>query len=160
MSPRPAPRSIFGLASPFRFAETVLAKLRKIFLRAIFLLLNYMSLHNEVGKIGEELAKEFLEKNGYKIIDQNYKTKYAEIDLVAESKRCLIFVEVRTKVGENFGTPEETINKQKLWKVLQNSKSYLAFKNWNGPCRIDAICIVLKPDFTVFRLTHYENIIN
>jgi len=119
-----------------------------------------MSQHNEVGKIGENLAKEFLEEQGYKIIEQNYKTKYAEIDLVATKNRALVFVEVRTKIGENFGTPEDTINKQKLWKVLRNSKSYLAFKNWQGSARIDAICIVLRPDYTVSRLTHHENIIN
>jgi putative endonuclease len=124
-----------------------------------------MSQHNEVGKIGEDLARQFLEKEGYKILEQNYKTKYAEIDLVAEKKMAflekkkLVFVEVRTKIGENFGSPEDTINKQKLWKVLQNAKSYTAFKRWDGPARIDAICIVLKPDFSVSRLTHHENII-
>ena len=69
-------------------------------------------------------------------------------------------MEVRTKVGESFGSPEDTLNKQKLWKVLQNAKSYSAFKNWQGPARIDAICIVLNPNHTVSRLTHHENIIS
>lgn len=133
-----------------------------------------MAEHNFVGKIGEDLAREYLEKNGYKILEQNYKTKYAEIDLVAEKsdgffgKPKLVFVEVRTKVGENFGTPEDTINKTKLWKVLQNSKSYMAFKKWDGSARIDAVCIVLNPlrpgsgqaDFSVSRLTHHENIVS
>jgi putative endonuclease len=132
-----------------------------------------MSQHNEVGKIGENLAREFLEKNGYKILEQNYRTRFAEIDLVCENKKTLVFVEVRTKVGENFGSPEDTINKNKLRKVLWNAKSYSAFKNWNGPARIDAICIVLGPrdkhgapgdshsgDFSVSRLTHHENIIS
>ena len=111
------------------------------------------------------MAREFLEKQGYKIIEQNYKTKYAEIDLVCEKsagffgKNTLVFVEVRTKIGENFGTPEDTINKAKLWKVLQNAKSYTAFKKWDGPCRIDAICIVLKPNYELSRLNHYENIV-
>lgn len=124
-----------------------------------------MSQHNDVGKIGEDLARKYLEKEGYKILEQNYKTKYAEIDLVAEKsggifgQKKLVFVEVRTKVGENFGSPEDTINKAKLWKVLQNAKSYIAFKNWQGACQIDAICIVLKPDFSVLRLTHHENIV-
>jgi len=124
-----------------------------------------MSQHNEVGKIGEDLAREYLEKQGYKIIEQNYKTKYAEIDLIAQkqgnflSKPELVFVEVRTKIGETFGTPEDTINKAKLWKVLQNTKSYMGFKNWQGPARIDAVCIVLHPDFSVLRLTHHKNII-
>ena len=119
-----------------------------------------MSGHNEVGKIGKNLAKEFLEKQGYKIIEQNYKTKYAEIDLVARKEKELVFVEVRTKVGENFGSPEDTLNKAKLWKVLQNAKTYSAFKNWQGSARVDAVCIVLKSDYSIERLNHYENILN
>jgi putative endonuclease len=132
-----------------------------------------MSQHNEIGKIGEDLARSYLEKEGYKIIEQNYRTKYAEIDLVAQKsagflgKKTLVFVEVRTKIGENFGTPEDTLNRGKLWKVLKNAQTYSAFKKWDGPCRIDAVCIVLKPlrpgsgqdDFSVLRLTHHENII-
>ena len=139
----------------------------------------YMSLHNEIGKIGEDLARKYLQEQGYKILEQNYKTKYAEIDLVAEKSAgffkqgTLVFVEVRTKVGEQFGTPEDTINKAKLWKVLQNAKSYTAFSKWDGPCQIDAICIVLGPrdkhgvpddsrsgDFSVLRLSHHENIVS
>ena len=125
-----------------------------------------MAEHNYVGKVGEKLAREYLEKGGWKIIEQNYKTKYAEIDLVAEKpagffkQSTLVFVEVRTKVGEQFGSPEDTINKAKLWKVLQNAKSYTAFNRWNGPARIDAVCIVLKNDLSVVRLTHHENIVS
>lgn len=124
-----------------------------------------MAEHNYVGQVGEKLAREYLQKHGYKILEQNYKTKYAEIDLVAEKpagffkQSTLVFIEVRTRVGENFGSPEDTINRAKLWKVLQNSKSYTAFSKWDGPARIDAVCIVLKSDFSVSRLTHHENII-
>jgi putative endonuclease len=125
-----------------------------------------MAEHNYVGQVGERLAREYLEKEGYKILEKNYRTRYAEIDLVAEKKNgflkqnTLVFVEVRTKIGEQWGSPEDTINKQKLWKVLQNAKTYEAFKKWNGPSRIDAICIVLKPDMSVLRLTHHENIVS
>ena len=124
-----------------------------------------MSQHNEVGKIGEDLAREYLKKEGYKILEQNYKTRYAEIDLIAQKPvgflgtKKLVFVEVRTKVGENYGTPEDTLNKSKLNKVLKNSLAYAGFNKWQGPCRIDAICIVLNRDFSVQRLTHHENII-
>ncbi len=125
-----------------------------------------MAEHNYVGKIGEDLARKYLEEEGWKIVEQNYKTKYAEIDLVAEKPgkflkpSTLVFVEVRTKVGEQWGTPEDTINKAKLWKVLQNAKSYAGLKKWQGPQRIDAICIVLRPDMSVSRLTHHENIVS
>lgn len=115
--------------------------------------------HLEVGKIGEKIAKEFLVKQGYKIIEQNYKNKYAEIDLVAKKGKDLVLIEVRTKVGDNFGTPEETINKTKMRKLRGNAMAYMAIKKWNGSFRIDAICIVLKPDYIVERLNHYESII-
>lgn len=118
-----------------------------------------MSLHNDIGKIGEDLAKGYLEKQGYKIIEQNYKTKYSEIDLITEKSNTLVFVEVRTKVGENFGTPEDTLKNKKLNKVRFNALSYTAFKKWTGPIKIDAICIVLKPNYEVLRLTHHENIV-
>jgi len=125
-----------------------------------------MAEHNKVGQIGEQLAKKFLEENGYKILEQNYRTRFAEIDLIAEKsegffgENKLVFIEVRTKVGENFGSPEDTINRKKLFKVLWNAKSYTAFKKWNGSCRIDAVCIVLNRDMSVNRLTHHENIIS
>jgi len=128
-----------------------------------------MSQHNEVGKIGEEIARKYLEEKGYKIIEQNYKTKYAEIDLVATKDKVLSFVEVRTKVGEFFGTPEETINHKKMRKLLGNTMAYVSTKKWNGSSRIDAICIVLsaqggsalggKSTYVVERLNHYENIL-
>jgi len=114
--------------------------------------------HLEVGKMGEDIARRFLEKQGHKIIEQNYRTKYAEIDLVAKKGNDLVFIEVRTKIGENFGTPEETINYDKKRKLLRNALAYVSRKKWKGPYRIDAICIVLKSDYSVERLNHYENI--
>lgn len=106
----------------------------------------------QTGKIGEEIAKKHLEDKGYKILEQNYRTKFGEIDLLAEKNKGIILVEVRTKRGEAFGSPEESLNKKKLRKLSFNAR----FKRAD---RIDAICIVLKPDNTAERLNHYENII-
>ena len=113
----------------------------------------------QTGKLGEAIAEEYLQKKGYKILEQNYRTKYAEIDLIARQGKELVFVEVRTKRGELFGTPEESLNKRKLRKLWLNARSYAARKGWQGAYRIDAVCIVLKPDNSVERLEHYENII-
>ena len=111
-----------------------------------------------VGHLGERLAGEYLRKKGYKILVQNYRTRYAEIDLVARHKDILVFVEVRTKVGEQFGTPEETLNFRKLQKVKQNAIAYAAYIKWNKLYRIDAVCVVLGENYQVLRLNHYENI--
>ncbi|MDP2874395.1 MAG: YraN family protein [bacterium] len=113
----------------------------------------------KTGRMGEEIAKKYLEKKGYKIIEQNYKTKYAEIDLVAKRKDKLVLVEVRTKMGEDFGTPEETINWKKQRKLRGNALAYARVAKWPGPLRVDAICVVLKKDHSVERLNHYENVI-
>ena len=111
-------------------------------------------LNLETGKIGEEIAKEYLEKKGFKIWEQNYKTKYGEIDLVCQQGKELVIVEVRTKKGENFGTPEESLDWRKLRKLKLNAMSYAGRKGWKGDYRVDAVCIVLGE-----RIEHYENII-
>ena len=114
-----------------------------------------------VGKIGEEIARDYLQKKGYKILEQNYRTKFGEIDLVAKDGKELVFVEVRTKTGEDFGTPEESLNYRKLQKIWLNARAYAAIHKWQGPCRIDAVCIVLRqaehkvPE----RVDHYQGII-
>lgn len=110
------------------------------------------------GKLGEVIAREFLEKKGYKIIDQNYKTKYGEIDLVCRKGKELVIVEARTKIGEDFGTPEESLDKKKIRKVWLNALAYVGKNNWKGACRVDAVCIVLKQDGGIERTEHYENI--
>ena len=112
----------------------------------------------ETGRLGEVIAKKYLQDKGYDIIDQNYKTKYAEIDLIARHKGILVFVEVRTKTKEQFGTPEESINRNKINKLIKNAQSYAAIKNYNKEYRIDAICVILDENKKVKRITHYKNI--
>ncbi len=112
----------------------------------------------QVGRIGESLAREYLKDKGYKILEQNYRTRYAEIDLVARQKDMLVFVEVRTKVGERFGTPEDTLNRGKLRKVKRNAEAYVSRLKWNKLYRVDAVCIVLGDDYAVSRFRHYENV--
>jgi len=111
-----------------------------------------------VGKSGENIAQEYLEKKGYNVIDRNYRTKYGEIDLIVKKDGILIFVEVRSKTGEQFGTPEDTINRIKVRKIQRNAIAYAARKKWQGQYKIDAICIILNQDNSVKRLDHYENI--
>ncbi|MBU2265384.1 YraN family protein [Patescibacteria group bacterium] len=113
----------------------------------------------QTGRLGEGIAKEYLEKKGYNIIEQNYRTKYAEIDLVAKQGKELVFVEVRTKRGDMFGTPEDSLSRKKMLKLRKNAWVYVAKTGWKGVYQIDAICIVLKPDNTTERLEHYENIV-
>ncbi|MCP4652038.1 MAG: YraN family protein [Candidatus Omnitrophica bacterium] len=112
----------------------------------------------EIGRKGEALAKKYLQKKGYRVIEQNHRTKYSEIDLIARHKGVLVFIEVRTKVGDQFGTPEESFNRKKINKLIWNAKAYITWKGYLKQCRIDAVCIVLDCNKTLKRINHYRNI--
>src|SRR3972149_2761463 len=119
-------------------------------------------LNYQLGKKGERIAADFLKKNGFEIIEYNFHTRFGEIDLVAVDKDKLIFVEVKTKVGEKFGSPEEMISKNKFWQIQRTAEAYLLSKpemRQKFPMqRIDAVAIVLAEDGEVGRINHYPNI--
>jgi len=112
----------------------------------------------EIGCWGEIIGKKYLQKKGYKIVEQNYKTKYVEIDLIVRDRRVLVFVEVRAKTGERFGTPEESINRKKINKLIKGAAAYTAEKGYTRGYRIDAVCIVLEGNKKIKRISHYQNI--
>lgn len=110
------------------------------------------------GKEGEEMAENYLRKQGYKIIEMNHQTKFGELDIIATKNNILVFVEVKFKQTEDYGTPEEMIRKNKLMQVQRIAEMYLLnnpdiAKNYDS-YQIDAICIVEDTG----RVTHYENI--
>ncbi|OHA63967.1 MAG: hypothetical protein A2842_00945 [Candidatus Wildermuthbacteria bacterium RIFCSPHIGHO2_01_FULL_48_25] len=117
--------------------------------------------HLLLGKLGEMRAREYLERKGYKILEQNYKTRRAEIDIVARKGSTLVIVEVRSTADEKFGMPEETLGPRKKRRLLWNAKAYVARKRYKELYRIDAICVVFRGDGSdiPMRLTHYENIL-
>ena len=114
------------------------------------------------GKEGEEIARDFLIKKGFKLIESNYSNKLGEIDIIMSDKDWLVFVEVKLKVGDKYGSPEEMINKNKLAQVRRVAESFLVLekgtaKNFDK-YRIDAVCIVLNEDKTVNRINYYDNL--
>ncbi len=112
----------------------------------------------ETGCLGEAIAKRYLQNKGYCIIEENYRTKYAEIDLIAHNKGALVFVEVRTRRDERFGSPEDSIKRSKIRKLIRNAEAYVARKRYVKAYRVDAICIVLDEGGMTSRITHYKNI--
>jgi len=110
------------------------------------------------GHLGEAIAKEYLENQGYKIIVQNYRTKYCEIDLIARDKKSLVFVEVKTKIGEEFGSPEEAITRSKIRRLTRGVFIYLTREGDAKDYRIDAVCIVLDKAGNAERISHHKNI--
>lgn len=117
-----------------------------------------MAQHNLLGALGEKFARSYLQHKGYKIVEQNHRSKRGEIDIIARHKAWLVFVEVRTTGCEELRTPEETIDFYKKRKLQRNAQAYAFYSRHTGPLRIDAVCIVIDGS-KVQRLTHYENIV-
>lgn len=115
-------------------------------------------LNKLVGARGEEIAANWLTANGYQLIARNNFTKWGELDLIASKNNILVFVEVKLKSTEEFGTPEEMIGPSKLQQIRKAAEMYLL----NNPqiaskferYQINAVCIVEKTG----RITHYENL--
>lgn len=120
--------------------------------------------HNRsLGKWGEQVAADFLLANGYSIVARNWKSPYGEVDLIASRMDTLIFVEVNTRTGKNFGFPEEAVTPLKQEHLINCAQTYLDEINacpaldW----QIDVIAIiVLDRGANRFELKHYENAVN
>jgi len=114
----------------------------------------------ETGILGEKLAKDFLKKRGYRILEANYRCPEGEIDLVAKHKDCLVFVEVRTKKSLEFGTPEESITSTKKER-LRAVASYYQQTHSSLPqlWRIDVVAVELNQKGKTSRIELIENAI-
>ena len=115
----------------------------------------------ELGAIGEKLAKNFLKKKGYRIIETNFRCREGEIDIVAQQKDYLVFVEVRTKTGSSFGSPEESVTFAKKEKLIASALVYLdSHRNRPSLWRIDFVAVELDQKGKATRIEIIENAIS
>ena len=112
--------------------------------------------NRKTGASGENIAANHLSQKGFIVLERNFSNKFGEIDVIARDKDILVFVEVKTKIGTEFGSPEEMISPGKLHRIRSMATIYTEGKE--VPCRIDVVAIVLDEDNSVRRLTHYENV--
>ena len=92
------------------------------------------------GAIGELCVRKYLEKKKYKILEQNYKNKLGEIDIIAMDKKTLVFVEVKTRSTLAYGMPSEAVNSRKRQKIRNVAQLYLLKNNLDDTnCRFDVI---------------------
>ena len=105
-----------------------------------------MAQHNDTGKQGEDEAVRYLQQKGYKILERNYRHQHAEIDLIAQKGKLLIFVEVKTRTGTRFGNPEEFVNSTKARLVMKAAEHYIFAKDWQYDVRFDIIAVTVLPD--------------
>jgi putative endonuclease len=109
-----------------------------------------------VGQTGEAEAERLLARKGYDIISRNFSTRYGEIDLICRDGETLVFVEVKTKKGPDFGTPEDMFTRRKLDRVKRMAIVYLEGKETK--CRIDMVAVVLGQNEQMESIQHYQNV--
>lgn len=106
--------------------------------------MSYIKHLNKVeGFKGEKLACDFLKKKKYKILETNYSNKIGEIDIIAEDKGVLVFVEVKARQTLQYGRPSEAVDFRKQQKLRKVAQVYLMFHKKNEvDCRFDVIEIL------------------
>ena len=112
-----------------------------------------------VGRIGENIACEYLKKKGYIIISRNYHTRSGEIDIICQKDLYLIFTEVKTRIGDLKGKPYEQVTYHKRKHLKKIIDIYILL---NKPLlkkyRFDIVSIVLNSNFKVKNLIHFINV--
>ncbi len=104
-----------------------------------------MSIQHLHGKWGEESAVSFLKKEGFEILERNFRYKKAEIDLIARENGILVFVEVKTRAYTSFGRPEEMVSQRKKRLLIDAGMAYMRSIGYEWEIRFDIVAIVGKP---------------
>ena len=100
-----------------------------------------MAEHNDLGNLGEELAIEFLQKNGYTILEANWTFQKAEIDIIALKESCLAVVEVKTRSSIDLGLPQDFVNTKKMQLLVKAANEYVVQNDLDVNVRFDIIAI-------------------
>lgn len=99
-----------------------------------------------IGEIGEEYASKFLKKKKYKILERNYRKRYGEIDIIAENKNYIVFVEVKTRHKDSMTSAADAVNRQKQIRIIKTASMYLAENETDKFCRFDVCEVYINSD--------------
>ncbi len=114
-----------------------------------------MAQHNELGKKGEQLAVDFLLKNGYKILERNYRFDKAEVDIIARQNDTLAVIEVKTRSSTDFGNPQDFVKPKQIQRLVKAVDEYVNVNSLDVEVRFDIIAIVREGKS--FNIEHLEN---
>lgn len=112
-----------------------------------------------VGQQGEEIAANYLQHQGYQILDRNYHSRFGEVDLVAEKDDVVVFVEVKARTSVSFGLPEESVTTEKLAKIYDTALLWLQdHPEKSDDWRVDVIAIQMDKGLQPKDIQHFIDI--
>ncbi len=116
----------------------------------------------DIGRIGERLARNHLEAKGYRIVTSNYRCRWGEVDLVTHDGAVWVFVEVRARRSQAYGGPEESLTPDKARRLTLTARHFLAQRTTatvEPEWRIDLVAVRLGPGRRVLSIDHLQNVI-
>ena len=113
-----------------------------------------MAEHNDLGKLGEEIAVDFLEKNGYEILETNWVFQKAEVDIIAQKGNILAVIEVKTRSSLDYGLPQDFVKPKKIQLLVKAINEYVSTNDLDVEVRFDIIAI--HATGTNFDIEHLE----
>ncbi|RDK88256.1 YraN family protein [Marinirhabdus gelatinilytica] len=115
-----------------------------------------MAQHNELGNLGEELATQFLLREGYTILDRNWVFQKAEVDIIAQKEEdTVVFIEVKTRNSAFFGDPQSFVTPAKIKLLVKAANEYLITNELHKEARFDIIAVLKNSKEE--RIEHFEN---
>ena len=114
-----------------------------------------MAKHNILGKKGEDAATEFITEKGYKILARNKRYGHLEIDIIAEHKDMIVFIEVKSRSGTYFEQPFQAVNLKKQKKIIKAANIYIEENEIDLEARFDIISVVEENG--KFQIEHIED---
>lgn len=116
-------------------------------------------IQRKIGSVGERLACDFLKTRGKRVIAQNYHSRYGEIDIIAEDGKYILFIEVKTRAANSFGTPAEAVGRSKIKKIIKTAYDYIAKNPTKLQPRFDVVEIITAHTgvFEDVKINYIEN---
>jgi len=112
-----------------------------------------------LGKLGEQKAVEYLQKQRYKVLEQNFRLQFGEVDIIAKDGNFLVLVEVKTRWSEKCGLPEESVTPRKIHSIIKTGQYYkMLHPETPDLIRIDVIAIELDSAGNFKELRHHQNV--
>lgn len=107
-----------------------------------------MAESKDFGNDGETIARRYLEKNGYEILDTNWRVGHLEADIIAYKDERIIFVEVKTRKDDSHGTPDQFVDRSKQRAYIKIANAYMIQNNRNEEARFDIISVIINEQGT------------